>query len=102
MSDSAITKETLQVFVRVLCARQAEDVEKVVLHVLDTSRNRWNRKASEYLRQLKDKELDKESMAELKKQYKHAFDQAQRLSNMRYGVAKTKRPLGGDAKKAVR
>jgi len=95
-----VTKETLQAFVRSLCLRSSEDIEKVLLHILDTSRNRWNRKATEYLRQMKDKDLDKEALEEIERAYQHAFEQTHRLSRMRYGVAKPKRPLGGVLPKA--
>ena len=93
-----VTKEMLQTFVRSLCLRSSEDIEKVLLHILDTSRNRWNRKATEYLRQLKDKDMDKEALEEVERAYKHALDQTHRISRMRYGVAKPKRPLGGSLK----
>ncbi len=90
-----VTKDALQALVRGLCTRSSEDIEKVLLHILDTSRNRWNKKANEYLRQLKDKDLDPEALQQLQENYKHALEQAHRISRMRYGIAKPKRPLGG-------
>lgn len=93
MSES--TKTTMQEFITALCKRPSDDIEKVLIHLLDTSRNRWNRKATEYLRQLKDKDMDKEALEEIQRNYKHAFEQTHRLSRMRYGVSKARRPLGG-------
>jgi hypothetical protein len=90
-----VTKEALQTLVKTLCMRSAEDIEKLLLHILDTARNRWVRKANEALRQLKDKDMDEEALVGLRENYKHAFEQAHRLSRMRYGIAKPKRPLGG-------
>lgn len=98
-----VTKEALQALVKSLCTRSSEDIEKVLLHILDTSRVRWNRKATEYLRQLKDKDLDAEALAQLQESYKHALEQTHRISRMRYGISRPKRALGGIAtsKKAV-
>lgn len=90
-----VTKETLQAFVKTLSTRGSEDIEKFLVHLLDTSRNRWNRKASEFLRQMNDKDLDTEALAALEESYKHAAEQTHRISRMRYGVAKPKRLIGG-------
>jgi hypothetical protein len=90
-----VTKEVLQVFVKSLATRESGDIEKFLVHLLDTSRNRWNRKASEFLRQMNDKDLDAEALAALEASYKHAAEQGHRISRMRYGVARPKRLVGG-------
>jgi len=101
-------QEALREFVRTLCGRKAEDIEKVLLHILDTSRGRWNKKASEALRTLRDKDsgLDAAALQTLKETYDHAFNQSIKISQMRYGVAKKKRVFGDNSnstplKKAV-
>jgi hypothetical protein len=94
-----ITKDTLQAFVKAMCLRSSEDIEKVLLHILDGARNRWNRKAAEYLRQLKDKDMDPEALQQLRDNYKAALEETHRISRMRYGIARPKRPLGGTSAK---
>lgn len=96
-----VTKEALQALVKALCTRSSEDIEKVLLHILDTSRAWWNRKATEYLRQLKDRDLDGDSLKQVQANYKHALEQTHRISKMRYGIAKPKRQLGESIGKKV-
>lgn len=93
------SKEALAAFVKALCSRPSDDIEKVFVHILDTSRNRWNRKAAELLRQLKDKDMDPEVLQDLKAQYAHAFSESIRISKMRYGVALPRRSLGAKENK---
>ena len=84
-----MTRSILMDFVDVLTKRNADTVEKVLLHILDTSRKRWNEKASDILHQLRDSSgLDADTVQSLRRDYREAFNNAHRISQMRYGIAK--------------
>ena len=82
-----------RMFVETFTDQKADEIEDVLLHLLDTARNKWTEKASELLRQMKDTDLDKEALEELKNSYEFALNQSSRLCQMRYAIGKPKRSV---------
>jgi len=90
MKEDAV-QNPLRDFVDKITRRDSDTVEKVLLHILDTSRRRWNEKASDLLHQIRDaRGMDPETLESLKKEYRDAFNHVHRLSQMRYGVTRRK------------
>lgn len=96
MSSKQERQEAMRDLVRGLSTRQADEVEKVLLHILDTARTEWNTKANAALMTLREKNSGKSEveLTELRKTYEHAFEQSIKIGQMRFGVAKKKRVLG--------
>ena len=78
-------------FVRRLSTKGSADIEKLLIHLLDTAKNYWNDKATRYLRDLKRSDLSENQVRDLKKNYDQAFNNVQRILRMRHGVSISKR-----------
>lgn len=97
MVETAVPKVTrvasVKEFVHRLATKGSEDIEKLLLHVLDSAKNYWNEKATHYLRELKRSDLSEEQVRDLKKKYDQAFDNVTRILRMRHGVGISKKVL---------
>lgn len=82
---------SIKEFVHRLSTKGSDDIERLLLHLLDTAKNHWNEKATRYLRELKRSDISEEEVRGLKKKYDKAFDNVQRILRMRQGVSITKR-----------
>lgn len=78
-------------FVSVLAKRPSEDMEKLLLHMLDTSANHWNAKATLYLNELKQDGLTEAQAEEINARYNEAFCNTQDILRMRYRISGKKR-----------
>lgn len=82
---------SIKEFVHRLSTKGSADIEKLLLHLLDTAKNHWNAKATRYLRELKRSDISAEEVRGLKREYDKAFNNVQRILRMRQGVSVTKR-----------
>lgn len=90
-TEKEVRVASIKEFVHRLSTKGSADIEKLLLHLLDTAKNHWNEKATHYLRQCKRSDLPEENIKRLKKEYDKAFNNVQLILRMRQGVSVTKR-----------
>ena len=78
-------------FVARLARRDADDIEKLLVHLLDAASNYWNKRATRYLTELKRPDVTADQAKDLKKEYNRAFNNVNRVMRMRHGCSISKR-----------
>lgn len=86
-----ITETPLHKLVQSLSRRPSPDIEKVVIHLLDTANAYWGERANTALRAVQTKGLSDEEVEQWREEYNLAFAMHHDLSRMRYGLTVTKR-----------
>jgi hypothetical protein len=90
-ADKTETKDLLQTFLKALSKRPAHEIEKVLVHLLDVSKNNWANIYHDALEDLRRGDLDPETLKKTRARYNEAFENHHEVARLRFALTKEKR-----------